>query len=67
MATLRLLLNILGREDLELTGHDLWAEEMIRYAEEFKSETAAWLVAALLGQTRIVVVAGSCVRMCVSI
>lgn len=53
-ATLRLLLDVLARDDVELVGNDLWVEEMVRYAEEFRSETASWLVGALVGKARLV-------------
>ena len=53
-ATLRLLLDVLRRGDIALVGNDLWLEEMLRYAEAFHSETAAQLVAALIGKTRFV-------------
>ena len=53
-ATLRLLLDVLTRDDVELVGNDLWVEEMVRYAEEFRSETASWLVGALVGKARLV-------------
>ena len=58
-ATLRFLLELLGRDDVRLVGNPYWVEEMVRYAEEFRSETAAWLVGALLGRTRIVPLAQS--------
>ena len=63
-ATLRFLLDLLGREDLDLVGNVYWVEEMLRYAEEFHSETAAWLVGALLGRARIVPVARNFVTVC---
>lgn len=52
--TLRLLTRILGRDDLALVGNDLWLEEMLRYAEEFRSETASQLIGALIAKTRFV-------------
>ncbi len=55
-ATLRFLLDVVARDDLNLVGNDLWLEEMVRYAEEFRSETASWLVGALIGKTRFVAV-----------
>ena len=39
---------------LELVGNDLWLEEMIRYAEEFGSDTASQVLAALIERTRFV-------------
>ena len=53
-ATLRLVLEFLRREDLALVGNDLWLEEMLRYAEEFRSETASRIVSALIEKTRFV-------------
>ena len=53
-ATLRLLLDVLRRGDIALVGNDLWLEEMLRYAEAFRSETASQLVAALIEKTRFV-------------
>ena len=53
-ATFRFLLTLLGRQDVALVGNEFWVEEMLRYAEEFRSETAALLVGALLARTRIV-------------
>ena len=53
-ATLRFPLDVLTRDDVALAGNDLWVEEMVRYAEEFRSETASWLVGALVGKARLV-------------
>ena len=53
-ATLGLILSLIETEDVELVGNDLLAEEMVRYAEEFRSETASWLIGALLRKTRFV-------------
>ena len=63
-ATLRFLLALLEREDLRLVGNAFWVEEMVRYAEEFHSETAAWLVGALLGRTRVARVERNFVTVC---
>ena len=62
--TLRFLLALLEREDVQLVGNEFWVEEMLRYAEEFRSETAAWLVGALLHRTRVVRVARNFVTIC---
>ncbi|HEV8594012.1 MAG TPA: PIN domain-containing protein [Thermoplasmata archaeon] len=53
-ATLRLVLEFLRREDLALVGNDLWLEEKLRYAEEFRSETASRIVSTLVEKTRFV-------------
>ncbi len=63
-ATLRLLLDLLEREDVELVGNEFLVEEFLRYAEEFESKTAAWLLGALLGRMRIVRVARNFVTVC---
>ena len=62
--TLRLLLEILTRDEVELVGNELWLEEMVRYAEEFQSETASWLVGALLKKTRFVTVKSNYLAAC---
>ncbi|MBI4415864.1 MAG: PIN domain-containing protein [Euryarchaeota archaeon] len=63
-ATLRLLLSCLERDDVALVGNPFWVEEMVRYAEAFRSETATWLVGALLARTRIARVARRHVAVC---
>ncbi len=63
-ATLRFLLALLERTDVSLVGNAFWVEEMLRYAEEFRSETAAWLVGALLNRTRVVRVERNFVTVC---
>ena len=62
--SLRLLLDLLEHEDVELVGNPYWVEEMLRYAEEFRSETATSLISALLKRTRIVAVARNFVKVC---
>lgn len=63
-ATLRFLLRLLARKDVTLVGNEFWAQELLRYAEEFRSETALWLAAALLDRTRLVHPAPRYVRVC---
>ena len=63
-ATLRFLLALLQRDATQLVGNAFWVEEMLRYAEEFRSETAAWLVGALLSRTRLVQVERNFVTVC---
>ncbi len=53
-ATLRLLVEIIEDQNVELIGDRLLVEEMLRYAELLKSQTAATLVAGLLSKTKIV-------------
>lgn len=62
--SLRLVLAILSREDVEIVGNPYGIEEMLRYAEELRSETATWLISALLERTRVVAVARNFVKVC---
>ena len=62
--TLRFLLSLIGRDDVELVGNEYWVEEMVRYAEEFRAQTAAWLVAVLMNRTRLVRVGENYLRVC---
>ena len=62
--TLRLILHMIVSEDIQLVGHELLVEEMVRYAEEFGSETASWILGALLGKMRLVPVSENLVRLC---
>ena len=62
--TLRFLLELIQNDDLSLVGNEYWVEEMLRYAEEFHSETAAWLIEALLNRTKLVRVGTNFVSIC---
>ncbi len=61
--TLRLIIHVIESEDIQLAGHEFLVEEMVRYAEEFGSETAAWMLGALLGKMRLVPVSENLVRL----
>lgn len=62
--TLRLILHLVESEDVRLVGHVLLAEEMVRFAEEFGSETASWILGELLEKMRLVTVSENLVRLC---
>ena len=62
--SLRLILDLLEHEDVELVGNPYWVEEMLRSAEEFRSETATWLISALVKRTRIAGAARNFVKVC---
>ena len=62
--TLRLVLEIIEDQDVELIGDNLLVEEMLRYAELLKSQTAATLVAGLLSKTKIVDVSEKYRKIC---
>ena len=62
-ATLRFLITLLRTEDVALVCNEHWAEELLRYAEAFRSETATWLASALLDRARLVRVAPRYVKL----
>ena len=62
--TIRLIMAMIDREDIRLVGDDFLVEEMVRYAEEFQSETASWILGALLGKMEIMEVNEKFVRIC---
>ncbi|MFQ6107219.1 MAG: type II toxin-antitoxin system VapC family toxin [Thermoplasmata archaeon] len=62
--TLRLILHVIESDDIQLVGHELLVEEMVRYAEELGSETASWIAGALLERMRLVRVSENLVRLC---
>ena len=64
--TLGLILKIIEREDVQLVGDEFLVEEMIRYAEEFKSETASWILSALLEKMELVDVGKNFLKICKS-
>lgn len=51
--TLRLILRVIEEPDIGLVGNDLLVEEMTRYAELLRSETAATILHALIAKTEI--------------
>jgi len=62
--TLGLILKIIEREDVQLIGDEFLIEEMIKYAEEFKSETALWILSALLDKMEFVDVGDNFFKIC---
>ena len=61
---LRLLLEIIGNPNINLVGNDLLVEEMLRYAELLRSETAAMLISALFGKMELVSVSKNFRKIC---
>ena len=53
-ATLTLILKLIRDKDVGLVGNEFLAEEMARYAEAFRSETASLLLHALISKMDIV-------------
>ena len=53
-ATLTLILELIRDKDVGLVGNEFLAEEMARYAEAFRSETASLLLHALISKMDIV-------------
>ncbi len=64
--TLGLILKIIENEDVQLVGDEFLVEEMIRYAEEFKSGTASWILSALLEKMELVDVGENYLKICKS-
>ncbi len=62
--TLQLLLKIIGDPGIKLVGDDLLVEEMLRYAELLKSETAAILISALFSKMKLVRVSKNYRKIC---
>ena len=54
--TLRLILRLIEDPQVKLVGSDLLVEEMLRYMELLKSETATTILAALLSKMEIILV-----------
>ena len=64
--SLGLILKVIEREDVQLVGDEFLVEEMIRYAEEFKSEAASWILSALLEKMELVDVGKNFLKICKS-
>ena len=62
--TLRLLVKIVENPDITLVADELLLDEMLRYAELLKSQTAAIIVAALLTKTTMVKVPRNYRKIC---
>jgi predicted nucleic acid-binding protein len=62
--TLQLILTIIENEDIILVGDEFLAEELIRYAEEFNSETALAILAALLDKMKILDAGENFIKIC---
>lgn len=64
--TLKLIMRLMEDTNIRLVGNDLLAEEMLRYAELLKSQTATLIVASLLSKTMIVKVSENYIKVCKS-
>ena len=62
--SLQLILEMIQRDDFLLVGDEFLAEEMLRYAEEFKSDTATLILSALLEKMVIINVGKNFVKIC---
>ncbi len=62
--TLHLILTIIENEGIRLVGNEFLAEEFVRYAEEFKSETTSAIVGALFNKMEMVDVGDNLVKIC---
>lgn len=61
---LNLLLKIIGNSNVHLVGNELLVEEMLRYAQLLKSETALAIVSSLLSKMEVVEVKKNYRRAC---
>lgn len=62
--TLQLILVMIENEDIRLVGDEYLVEEFVRYAEEFKSETASAILGALLDKMEFVHVGENLIKIC---
>jgi len=62
--TLKLILHLISDDGVELVGDRYLAEEMIRYAEVFPSETAATLLEAIASKMRVINVENRYIKIC---
>jgi predicted nucleic acid-binding protein len=62
--TLQLILKIIENDDIYLVGDEFLVEEMVRYAEEFRSETASWILSALLDKIKLIDVGKNYIKIC---
>lgn len=62
--TLRLLIRLIEAPTITLVGNDLLAEEYLRYARAFKSETVFGIVSALLDKMELAPVGEGHIRAC---
>ena len=52
-ASLKLILKIIESDDIRLVGDEFLIEELVRYAEEFRSETASVILANLIDKIEL--------------
>lgn len=64
--TLRLILHIIGEPSIGLIGNSLLVEEMARYAELLRSETAATILHALIAKMDLVNIGENYLKICKS-
>ena len=62
--SIRLVLHIIEEPSISLVGNDLLVEEMVRYAELLRSETAAILLYALIAKMKIVNIQENYLKIC---
>jgi len=63
-SSLHLILHLIGEPSISLVGNDLLVEEMVRYAELLRSETAATLLYALISKMKIVNIQENYLKIC---
>ncbi len=59
-----LILTIIENERIHLVGDEFLVEEMVRYVEEFRSETASWILSALLDKIKLTNIGKNLIKIC---
>jgi predicted nucleic acid-binding protein len=62
--SLQLILRIIGRENIHLVGDEFLVEEMLRYAEEYESETATLLLLNIIDKIVLIDVGENFIKIC---
>lgn len=64
--TLKLILALIERDEIQLVGDEFLAIEMVRYAEKFRSETASAILGALLDKMELIDIGENHIKICKS-
>ena len=63
-ASLKLILRLIECQDIHLVSNEFLVEEMARYAEEFKSETASLILANLIDKIEVIDPGRNFIKIC---
>lgn len=62
--SLQLILKIIESEEIQLVGDEFLLEEMLRYAEEFGSETASLVLLKIINKIQLIEAGENFVKIC---